>query len=612
MHSWKWAGVVMILAAATAFAQEGAAPIKLKHSDVVFMGSAKKEIYEAYGATVVDWGGGAWKNEAKPIAEFRARVKMAQDMGIQYNAGIPMVTGFAGMIASCPEYEKAVCRDIEGKPIFVPWLWDQKYKGKTGFNYWFCSNSPLYQKFLRDVTERAMKGEPDGYHIDDYGGTTGSMWSGGCFCDSCMEGFRKYLAANVAPEKLKELGIEKLDDFNYGKFLLAKCVKNADEYRKKRGSLPLNEEFTLFEARAAGEVVRGLQEYAVKLRGKPLVRCVNGAPPSQQAFIVMPHMDHYSCEIGMNAPNKKFAAGAAFTYKCGDMIDRGIAGTASGQDWAYAQENKATNVVRCWIAEAYAMGQCFMTPGQHQWAYTEKKGTHSYEGKPEDFAYLYQFVRKNAALFDGYEAVAQVGVLFSDTAWRKGKRDPQAIAACLLDANVPFALVAAGDEYLALRMSEKDAGGFEKIIVPAEPMLDAEQQAVLAKLTEAKKTVVWKGEGRAGAAPHATLVPQIESWVSVEGAKGVWALPRRVPNRADSPLIVHLLNRNYDFAADKMLPQQNIVLHISKSLLGRKPPAQCKVFSPDAEPALLSVEPDGDGAKVKVPELKMWALVQFE
>jgi hypothetical protein len=74
-------------------------------------------------------------------------------------------------------------------------------------NYWFCSNSPLYQEFLRGRPRLAMSVQPDGFHIDDYGGTTGSLWQGGCFCDNCMAGFRKYLADQVPAEKLRPRSI---------------------------------------------------------------------------------------------------------------------------------------------------------------------------------------------------------------------------------------------------------------------------------------------------------------------------------------------------------------------------------------------------------------------
>jgi hypothetical protein len=598
---------VVLLLAVPATADETSACRGLRHADVVFMGSASREVYRAYGATVVDWGGGAWANNAQAVAEFRERVEMAHDCGIRYNAGIPMVTGFAGMIASCPDYEKAICRDIEGNPVFVPWLWDQKYKGHTGFNYWFCSNSPLYQKFLRERTELAMAGVPDGLHIDDYGGTSGSLWKGGCFCGDCMTLFRKYLAANVPPEKLHELGIETLDGFDYGKFLRAKCVKSNAELMKTRWKLPLDREFHAFQAQAAGQVVRQLQEYAVTLRGRPIARCVNGAPPSAQAFVVMPHMDHYSCEINMNAPRKTFTAAPAFTYKCGAMIERGIAGTAGGEDWAYAQENKATTLVRYWIAESYALGQCFMVPGAHQWAYTAAKGTHSYEGKPENFSYLYRFVRRHAALLDGYESAVQLGVLFSHAAWRKNQKEAQAVAACCLDANVPFALVAAGDDLLPLRLNEKELARFEKIVIPGDPRLDEQQQAVLSKLAAEQKTITWRN--------GPAMLSQIQPWVSVEGAPNVWALPRQRPDKPNAPLVVHLLNRNYDFTAEKITPQNGFSLHVARSLAGNKPPTQCNAYTPDlaGETSVsLPVEPEGAGVRVKIPELKLWTVLRLE
>ena len=608
----KWFHVLPVLTLLLAAQADDNPPARpLKHSDVVFMGASDKAAYEAYAATVVDWGGHAHGDNDKAKAEFRARVKLAQDLGIQYNAGIGMLTEFAGMIKSCPDYEHAICRTLDGQPIMVPWLWDQKVNGKTGMNFWFCSNSPLYQRYLRDLTARAMAGEPDGYHIDDFGGTTGAMWNGGCFCESCMPLFRDYLKQHVAPEKLRALGIETLDGFDYGKWLLAKHVKDGAEFLKKRYSLPLHDEFQVFQALAAGKVVRDLQDYAAKLRGKPLARSVNGTPPSSQAFVVRPHVDHYSCEIGMGAPGnewgdvpaKTLTTSAAFVYKCADMGRRTLACTAGGSSFAYVNEKNAVNLCRYWVAESYAFGHCFMAPSQHQWCYTKDKGTHWYHAKPEDYADLYQFVRKNAALFDGYEPVAQVGVVFSDAAWRKNKKDPRAAAEALLEANVPFALVAAGDELLDLRLDKTRLAAFEKIVVAADPMLDAAQQKVLDQAPR-QKTVMEKNAG--------AILDGITPCLAVENAKNVWALPRRIPRRANSPLIVHLLNRNYDFAADRTLPQQSLVLRLRKSLLGDKRPAHCTAFAPGNEPVSLAVEPDGDGAQIKIPEIKLWTVLRLE
>lgn len=600
-----------LLLALSASGKDDSSARPLKHSDVVFMGGGTKETYEAYAATVVDWGGHARADDEKARAEFRARVKLAQDLGIQYNAGIGMITEFLGMIKSCPEHERAICRTLDGKPITVPWLWDHKVDGQLGKAWWFCSNSPFYQKFLRDRTALAMAGGPDGYHIDDYGGTTGSMSGGGCFCESCMPLFRAYLKEHATPEKLRALGIGKLDDFDYGRWLLAKHVKDGSEFVKKRSSLPLYTEFQEFQARAAGEVVRGLQEYAAGLRGKPLARSVNGSPPGLQALVVQPHTDHYSCEIGMGAPGsewsgvqaKKLTTSAAFVYRCVDMIHRGIAGTADGHSWAHVNEKNTINLCRYWVAESYAFGHCFMAPSQHQWCYTKEKGTHWYKARPEDYADLYKFVRMNAALFDDYEPVAQIGVVFSHAAWRKNKREPQAIATCLQEANVPFALVAAGDDLLNLRLDATELAKFKKLVIPPEPLLDAAQKQVLDRIP-ADKLIAWKDA--------VSLLAAVQPPLTVEGVKDVWALPRHNPNLPGSPLVIHILNRNYDFAADRTAPQQNLTLRVHNSLLGGKRPLRCKAFAPGSDPTPLAIEPDPAGVQIKLPELKLWTILRLE
>ena len=594
------------------WAEEGPAARPLKHSDVVFMGGADKASYEAYGATVVDWGGHAWGDGEKPKAEFRSRVKVAQGLGIQYNAGIGMLTEFAGMIKSCPEHERAICRNFDGQPMMVPWLWDQKVDGQTGKNFWFCSNSPLYQKYLRELTARAMGGEPDGYHIDDFGGATGTLWSGGCFCESCMPLFANYLKSHIEAGKLGALSIQSLEGFDYGKFLRAQGVKDNADYVKRHGSLPLDAEFRTFQAKSAGEVVRGLQEHAAKLRGKELARSVNGSPPNLQALVVRPHMDHYSCEIGMGAPGsewcgvptKKLTTSAGFVYKCTDMTGRSIAGTADGHSWAYVNEKNAVHLCRYWIAESYAFGHCFMAPSHRQWCYTKEKGTHWYAAKPEDYADLYQFVRKNVALFDGFEAVASVGVLFDHKAWRQGKQDARAIATALLEANtIPFALVPAGDELLDLRLDDAKLARFVKLVTPAGVKLDPEQQKVLDQIPSNKR-VEWKDA--------ASLRAALEPTLAVEGAVDVWALPRRNPKQPDSPLVVHLLNRNYDFATDRTAAQPNVTLHLRRSLLGAKAPSKCTAYAPGTDPVGLPVEADGDGVRTKIPELKLWSVLRFE
>ena len=58
-----------------------------------------------------------------------------------------------------------------------------------------------------------------GLHIDDHLGTAGGLFAGACYCDRCVEGFRKYLAALPESER-KNYGLPDLSTFNYRDYLL--------------------------------------------------------------------------------------------------------------------------------------------------------------------------------------------------------------------------------------------------------------------------------------------------------------------------------------------------------------------------------------------------------
>ena len=84
---------------------------------------------------------------------------------------VGFLTESAASIDFSPDFLDAACRNFEGKPFVVPWLWDHKHKGQSA--WWWCTNSPLYRKYLEQRLAEVMKAQPDGLHIDDYRGTSG-------------------------------------------------------------------------------------------------------------------------------------------------------------------------------------------------------------------------------------------------------------------------------------------------------------------------------------------------------------------------------------------------------------------------------------------------------
>jgi len=609
------AAVLLCLTTGTALAAEART---IKKSDVVFMGAKTADIYKVYGATLVSWGGRPWGDNEKAIKSFEERVRTAHELGMRYCAGAAFRTAFAKMIDFDENFMDSVCRRLDGEPILVPWLWDHQHKGHPA--YWFCTNSPGYRRYLKFQVKLAMCTDVEGLHIDDYNGTAGTEWRGGCFCKHCMAAFREYLRENVPRKKLKEYGIKSLDDFDYGKFLKAQGVTVDDYRRKVERTLPLGREFITFQYRSATAWVREIRKYAESLVGHPLMLSVNSSGSNHKALMIAPYLTFFSGEVHHGAePDGRLKPYPIWSFKLADALGIAQVCTGSGGDWAYIAEHKKPGLVRTWIAQDYAFGHQLMAP-HRQWAYTKTKGTHWYQSQPEDYAHIYRFVRRNADLFDGYEAVAKVALLYSNAAFRVYKRDAQKACYWLAEHNIPFHLVIAGDDWLDVKLTADKLSAYDALVVAPPDMLDGEQKKVLDDFAAKGKVVLYDAKKKC--VDEEKLFSLVPRQIAVEGADGVMAVPRAIPGMADAPVVIHLLNRNYDPTKDAVTPQRDFKVVIRKSLFGRlnfkkatlyAPPQK---FDPDnvgaSEPVPLKLEVRGDSATITIPSLHLWGIIELE
>ena len=367
----------------------------LRHSDVVFMYAASDEAYRAYGATFVAWGG----------AEKAEQVKRHHDMGIRCTGSMWCLTAGAENIHKDPKLRAACEVDIEGNPVEVPWLFDHTYQGTK--TYFGCTNHPEFQKLCRERVREAMAGKADGLHVDDHLGTAGAAWwQGGGFCDYCMSGFREYLKKHATKEQLQQAGIEQIDDFDY-RTLVRKHAKSRQEYKKVQHQIPLMDMFLQFQAEAAAEHTLQLGQLAEEVAGHPVLLSANAGLPNKTHTYVLKYLTHVICEVSQNASVGTSRIDYAIeAYELAARLGKPMAATASGQDWAFVKQNNCEELVRFWIALAYAYGQRFMVPHpQRQWCFSSELGTQWYAAPVEAYTPLYRFVRENAGWFDGFEAV---------------------------------------------------------------------------------------------------------------------------------------------------------------------------------------------------------------
>jgi hypothetical protein len=275
-----------------------------------------------------------------------------------------------------------------------------------------------------------------------------------------------------------------------------------------------------------------------------------------------------------------------------DAVRRPYAATASGGDWAFIKEQNLPGLVRPWIALSYAAGHCFMAP-HRQWCHTPEKGTHWYAGPKEKFAPLYQFVRRHAELFDGYESHADLGIVLPHRALLKNAQWWFDICTQLSAQGVAYRLLLAGDEIVDHALSAQDLSACRVLLVPdRENLLSVDRERVAQRVAKGACFVT-----------VSEALAQTTSAVRVEPPGQVRALPRVKPGSA----VLHLLNYQYDAARDDMQALSDVSVLLDLSQLGMADATTCRWVTPDADPIVLRI----NSSRVQVPTLGLWGLLAF-
>jgi hypothetical protein len=262
-------------------------------------------------------------------------------------------------------------------------------------------------------------------------------------------------------------------------------------------------------------------------------------------------------------------------------------------------EHNKPGLVRTWIALSYAYGHTLMAP-HRQWCYNKEKGTHWYTGPTEEYAWVYQFVRSSAPLLDRYEAIAPVAVVYDNAARRQGKGNIEPICVDLAEKNVPFTVVVAGDDWLDYRLDADRLARFKAVIVTKDLATDEPQRKLIEQVDSRGRLVVWPDREQ--------LEKLVPAPVVVEGSDQVGVVARAIPGDA-APLVVHLLNRQYDGTSDSVVAQKDFAIRISDDLLGGRKVQKAVLHAPKQDPQTIDVTRCADAVTLTVPNLDLWAIL---
>lgn len=561
----------------------------LQHADVVLMpGWENQNVGNAapLHPKIVAWG----EDAVWGTAERKRNAQKYRAMGVNLiAANVWMLTATKEKLAQSQALQDASCRDIAGDKLIPPWLDD-------GQSYWGCTNQAAFRAQLRQRVRDGMLAGANLLHLDDHLGTVAATAHGGCFCDACMEGFNHWLAQNISPAQLKALGVRELVHFSYRDYLHDLGVKTRADYLARQANLPLQQEYLQFQRAAINDFVQELKTLAEKTHGSYVPLGINAwnLVPSQLANAHL--ADYFSNEIkhyGVEASHPPFA------YKLADALGKPVFATAAGEGWSHINHRKQTQRVRQWLAMSYVFGHQFMYAFK-QWAFDPERGTNWYEPTIEEYAPVTDFVTQHSDLFNDYEALAPVALLYNAVAERSDEQPLRRYVEQWHRQSLQFRLLAAGDNVLKTRLKPGDIAGLAFVCRIDNSDLVDQQNSVFE---------AWQKAGKAG---KCDALPQPENYrIAVRDRNqkdlpGVWALARVHNSR---PPVVHLLNQNFD---DRGAPQPHseITVALPSPLLGRV--SAVHLHRPQRSSVTLNVLTTPQGPQVTVPELEYWAVLQLQ
>ena len=593
----------------------------LKRSDVLITRPCSMEDYRRYRATALGWGflPEPDRRGLPPDEEMMRDVDEAHHCQAKFQGRVELDADWMGMIDYDSNFMESTVRDLNSQPA-VTW-WTHRYKGHPAYHY--CTNAPGYRRYLMYQLRRVMQAGADWLMIDSAIPTIGALNAryGGCFCVHCMAGFREYLA-RLNEADLRAQGIDDLASFDYREFLLGQGITDR-QYRADILAfpplIPLAQAFFDYQWHEIGGLFRQFKRYAQAF-GDDVPMSSNSPYYWAEFMYAVDAHDFYTNEMEYQPPETEvFPTEPVYTFKLADALHRLVAITGVPRAFEPCRLRDRPGHIRLWIAQAYAFGHVFMVP--------DKMWTLRFPGEPDrwyyskrgDYEALYHFVRDWHELFDGYESVASVAMIFSNKAVRQylgeqlrgghlggqnrtaPKTDLVKASIALAQANLPYRLIVAGDEWVADDLMAADLSAYRAVVRFEPSHLTADQEAKLQTCGE--RLLTWTNAD--------DLLDKAGADIQVAGGENITVLPRHKPGMPDAPLICHLLNSNYDPESDRYATLNDITLTIAKGMLG------CAfstgtLYSPDHAPLQVDCRVTESGTVIDIPKLGMWGALKLE
>ena len=155
--------------------------------------------------------------------------------------------------------EECAQRDIDGKPCHALWI---ECPDREHWNYMMDRNNPVWREYLKAIVRLQIDAGVAGIHFDEAEVPLTSLQYGGCFCDTCVRGFRAFVQELPQEDLPEDLRRGDLSEFHYGRYLLERGF----DFRSGWATTPLFYDYARFQQlnikRYFGELAEYAREYA--------------------------------------------------------------------------------------------------------------------------------------------------------------------------------------------------------------------------------------------------------------------------------------------------------------------------------------------------------------
>jgi len=489
---------------------------------------------------------------------------------------------------------------------------------KTNHRYAACWNTGGWRTWLCEVVRFAARCGYDGVFVDN--GT-----SQRCQCPRCLEAFRKYLKQRYTPEGARErLGDISLDTVTF----------------PEEANTPLSAEMIRFWCEKLRDQMATLKAVGTEELGREFIVFPNGGRPDYiQAGLRDADFVMFEKSIGDYGTNPGMALSPVFKgvnvrayndnifehkfVQCLQRRVRPIILTRPGYPRALPHLVMNPNAARLGMAECGAFsggGGFLLRPdfGVYHDALNEYR----------------RFFETRPQLYAGLEPYAQVAVLaFPQQDWRGNRAHMAAVRALtdtLTEAHVLF-------EYIPESRFGEDVLARYSAVIAADLQFVGDEDLVLAQYARSGGHLVVRpglptGDGAMPAETRERGEGRVTLWETIEeipGVLGEGAAALSCPDEHAAPyvkvnafrtldeeparIVVHVVNYNVELGVEAEEPEAIEGIELTVPLPEGRRVAAAKGHAPgEAEPVRLDVEVRDGTARVSLPALRIYRVVEVE